>query len=96
MNFANFIERVLEEIQDYLPAEYENAEITTTKILKENVEKTGLNIRRPGETIVPTLHLEAFYEDYQKSEDFEETLNKIVKARVEVKQNLNIDVESLT
>lgn len=87
MNFSEFVERVVEEIKDYLPEEYAEADIDIVNIAKENFNYKGLNIHKGNERITPTLNLDAFYEAYEETGDFEEILEKIAELRIETDKN---------
>lgn len=87
MNFKEFTEKVIEEIKDYLPEEYAEAEINVTRILKENIERTGLNIRKSDEKVTPTIYLEEFFELYKHDNDIEEVLMEISKMRTSHEEN---------
>ena len=55
MNFEEFVNRIKESIRDYLPREYENAEVLVQEQQKLNNRYTGLLVLREGGTMTPTL-----------------------------------------
>lgn len=65
--FEEFSETVISHIKDYLPESYMDASVNIEEIEKNNGKLLhGLVIKRPGETLVPVLYLESFFETYQK------------------------------
>ena len=62
----DFFEYVKNNIRDYLPPSYEDAEISITQIPKHNdAIQTSLTIRMPGERITPNISMEPLYEMYR-------------------------------
>ena len=62
----DFFEYVKNNIKDYLPPSYEDAEISITQIPKHNdAIKMSLSIARPGEKFIPNIGLEPLYEMYR-------------------------------
>ena len=62
----DFFEYVKNNIKDYLPPSYEDAEISITQIPKHNdAIQTSLTIRMPGERITPNISMEPLYEMYR-------------------------------
>lgn len=90
MDFENFKDIVTDNIKDYLPAEYENANVRLSDVVKNNdTHYTGLSILNEGENISPTIYLEDFYELLdEKTPD--EVLTKIASVYVEAKDNEKI------
>ena len=77
-NFEQFKADVMEQVFDYLPAEYSNgkAEVTTVKKATGNYE--GLIIRLPDNVVNATANLTEFYNDLGKF-SFEEIMERIAK-----------------
>ena len=69
MNFEEFVNRIKESIRDYLPREYENAEVLVQEQQKLNNRYTGLLVLREGGTMTPTVNMEQLF-DYYNGEDF--------------------------
>ena len=62
MSKQEFYEEIKENIREYLPPEYEDAEISlTTQVKNMDVEMTGLLIRLPGESAAPVIYLDSMY-----------------------------------
>lgn len=69
LNREEFYEFIRNNIKDFLPVEYADAEVNFTSQIKTNdVILTGLNIKKPEENVVPCIYLDSHYE-YYKSED---------------------------
>jgi len=63
MTFLDFVSAVKDGVGDYLPPDFQNAEIKINSITKNNgIVKTGLTIRKQEETLCPTLYLDEFYQ----------------------------------
>ena len=62
----DFFEYVKNNIRDYLPPSYEDAEISITQIPKHNdAIQTSLTIKMPGERFTPNISMEPLYEMYR-------------------------------
>ena len=64
MNFEEFVNGIKESIRDYLPKEYENAEVLVQEQQKLNNRYTGLLVLREGGIITPTVNLEQLFDYY--------------------------------
>lgn len=74
----NVFKRSIEEnIQDYLPEEYENAEIYFSEIRKNNIQATGLIVKLPDRQAAPIINLDMFYRDFIDGTDIENIYNEI-------------------
>lgn len=77
MNYSEFIEYCEDNILDYLPAEYENADVELTKTLKNNnVVLDTLRVQREEEKISPLIYLNRIYEDYREGKSIEKILTE--------------------
>lgn len=68
MTFEEFTKTVTENIKDYLPEAYRDAQVTTGQFQKLNGSYLGLQVRKEGQEAVPTVNLERSYEAYRKGE----------------------------
>ena len=67
MTYEEFKKEVVEQIKDFLPAEYQNAEVKIQDVIKNNdTHVSGLTIRNEEEIISPTLYLENFFEQLEE------------------------------
>ena len=68
MTFEEFTETVKENIKDYLPDSYRDAQVTTGRFQKLNSSYLGLQVKQEGQEAVPTVNLERYYEAYSRGE----------------------------
>lgn len=64
MNYEEFINTIKDTIKDYLPEEYKDAEVNLLENRKLNTHYTGLTVTRKGDTLAPTINLNALFENY--------------------------------
>lgn len=80
MDNREFLNRMKHEILDYLPEQYQNAEVFLMKIRKNNdVMLDALAIRNKGEKVIPQIYLKEWYEMYQNGMEMEEILKEIAQ-----------------
>ena len=97
MNFEEFKNSVAENIRDYLPEQYQNAEITIQEVTKSNdIVLSGLMIRTEDNNIAPNIYLENFYQEYEEGKDFSEIMQTISDVRVHNEMSKGFDVSRLT
>lgn len=78
MTFENFLEQVRERILDYMPKDYEGAEVTVDKAVRVNDLKLHeLLIRKKGEHTATGIFLESFYEQYRNGLEMGEVLSAL-------------------
>lgn len=65
MNFEEFVNRIKESIREYLPKEYENAEVLVQEQKKLNNRYTGLMVIQEGRNMAPTVNMEQLFNYYQ-------------------------------
>ena len=66
LNYEEFKDAVASQIQDYLPAEYANSDVTIHSVLKNNATRLdGLTIKKPESNICPNIYLNQYYADYK-------------------------------
>lgn len=81
MSFEEFVEAVKDNIRDYLPEKYRDAEISTEPFQKLNSSYMGLQVKTEGQNVVPTVNLESHYGFYNATRPsltaFDSILRKI-------------------
>ena len=78
MDFEQFKDYVVDNIKDYLPSDYEDAEVNINIVTKSSdVELSGLMITREGSNMTPNIYLESFYKGYKDGEEITEVLEKM-------------------
>lgn len=66
MDYRDFVEQVKEQIRDYLPEKFRNAEISVHEIIKNNdCRLDGLSIRTEESNVTPTIYLNPYYAKLQ-------------------------------
>lgn len=97
MNFEKFKNAVTDGIREYLPDQFEIANVGLQVVTKNNnLQLTGLIIQRVGRNIAPTIYLENFYDKYQEGTDLQEILRLIADMRMEHEVNGDFDVSQIT
>lgn len=94
MSFEEFKDAVVENIKEWLPESYGNAEVWIQEVLKNNHKQmTGLNIRNLDDNISPQIYLEDFYREYEDGMKFSEILSRIaeIRAKTEVEEQFDVD-----
>lgn len=78
MDFKTFCDDIEKNILEYLPEQYQKAEVMIKPVLKNNsLVLHGLTIRNPDEKIVPTMYMEHYYEKYQAGQEIENLMENI-------------------
>ena len=69
MTFEEFKQEVVDNIKDFLPVEYQDAEVSIQDVIKNNdTHLSGLTIRTEDTGIAPTLYLEDYYRQVEEGE----------------------------
>lgn len=83
-NYQEFIDYVKENVADYLPEKFEQAEITVHQMVKNNdVMLDGLNIHDPDSNLSPNIYLNPLYEQYENGRDLDEIVAEVADTYVE-------------
>lgn len=95
MTFEEFKNAIKQNIREFLPERYSDADITIQTVNKANgVKLSGLTIRTKDNNVTPTIYLEKMYEDMiEQDKDISEVYLKIAQLRegADVKGELPID-----
>ena len=84
MEREEFYDYIQNNIRDYLPESYQRAEIMLLESVKLNdMYITSLLIRRPGESIVPAIHLDNLFAAYRRGKPMEECLAELAEVRMQ-------------
>lgn len=93
MNYEEFKQAVVDNIKDFLPEKYQEAEISLQDVLKNNdVKLTGVVIKTEESNIAPNIYLDSFYKDYENGADFEDVLKDIAKVQTDHEVHQDFDV----
>ena len=77
MDFDEFKMWAEKEINNYLPGEYRNSDITIMEINKLGRHYTGLVVKKSGDSIAPVVNLDLFFEKYQNGSKPQSILNEM-------------------
>lgn len=93
MDFEEFRANVAENIREYLPEKYADAEISLQNVIKNNDTRlTGVVIKTEDSSIAPNIYLEGYYEQYSDGRGMEDILEAIADARINSEVPKDIDI----
>ncbi|MFR3903651.1 DUF5688 family protein [Hominisplanchenecus sp.] len=85
MNFKEFQNYIKDNIKEYLPGSYENADISFNEQIRNNdIHLTGITIRRGNEMTAPNIYLNDFFEAYQNGKDLDDIVGDLADKRIEM------------
>ncbi len=64
MDFNQFVDEVKGRIKQFLPIEYEDAQVKIEEIKKLNENYLGITVLKENQVIAPTFNLNQLYEMY--------------------------------
>ena len=67
MDFKEFTDVIKENIRDYLPDSYRDAEIKVEEFHKLDHSYMGMQVKREGQTVVPNINLNAHYSNFRQN-----------------------------
>lgn len=84
MDYREFLNKVKNNILDYMPEEYANAEIRVDGTMKNNgVLRQGICIVKEGTLVSPKIYLEEFYKSYEAGMSMEDVCSRIANEYME-------------
>lgn len=97
MDFDEFKEKIKDNIKNYLPMQYEKANVSLQSVVKNNdVQLTGLMIRLEENNIAPFIYLDRYYEQYQNGMELPDIMKDIAELRVSSEQSVKLDISRIT
>ena len=66
MDFEEFKASVAEQIKDYLPEKFADAEVHVDQFQKLNTAYLGMQVKREDQMVVPNINLNGMYAQYQE------------------------------
>ena len=97
MDFYDFIDYVKENILDFMPSSYENADVGVQEVTKNNgLVLHGLTIRTGESNIVPTLYLDDIFKGYESGDSLDQVMIRIADSYVEADTQKDIDASFIT
>ena len=83
-SYSEFMEYIKENVTDYLPERFEEAEISIQQVVKNNdVVLDGLLISSLDSHISPTIYLNPLYEQYKEEKDLDGIVSNIADTYIE-------------
>ena len=83
-SYSEFMEYIKENVTDYLPERYEDAEIIIRQVVKNNdMVLDGLMISSPDSHISPAIYLNPLYEQYKEEKDLDGIVSSIADTYIE-------------
>lgn len=93
---SDFAKQIEENIREYLPESYSNAQIEIQNTVKGNDRiLEGILIQKEGENSAPVIYMEGFSERYYQGEELADILEEIADTRVSLDERISFDIESL-
>lgn len=84
MNRKEFYEYVKNNVKEYLPESYKDAEIKLQEVEKNNgLKLTGITIPNGDQRIVPTVYLDSLYQEYIHGKDVDSCVGDVADIRIE-------------
>lgn len=96
--YAVFGEKIKNQILDYLPSEFKDAEVKVAPVKKNNGTLLyGLNIVKPEENISPTIYLDKYFAEWGGNlKSMDDILKDIARIRTFYDKNYEFDTSLVT
>ena len=91
VDFEEFKDIIKDEIIDYLPEEFKNAEIKLTKMEKLGSTYNALTVVREENGASPAINLDRFYEEYQNGAMLTDCLHRMSRTIRDSQREFNVD-----
>lgn len=89
MNRKEFYEYVKDNVKEYLPASYQDAEIKLQEVVKNNgLKLTGITIPKGDQRTVPTVYLDSLYQKYVNGKDADSCVGDVADMRIEAQDKV--------
>ena len=91
-----FAEYIKSHIREYLPQDYQDANVTLGEVTKGNDRTfTGLMIRKDGEMITPTIYLEPYEAQLEKGRPLDSIMREIAQIKMDNSIDLPFNAEGI-
>jgi len=77
LSFEAFVECIKDTIKAYLPESFADAEVIVERMNTVNKSYLSLRVKNPGQTVVPSISLDAAYRDYCREGSLSQSLTSI-------------------
>lgn len=91
IDFKDFQDIVKNEILDYLPDEFQNAEVKFSKMEKLGASYNAMTVMRGKNGVSPAINLDRFYEEYQNGGMLQDCLHRMAKTIRDSQREFNVD-----
>lgn len=94
MNYQEFKDFAAENIKDYLPEKYQDAEVAVREITKNNNMKLeGLLVKLLEQNVSPTIYLNDFFREHENGRPMDDIMETLAEMReaYDVEQKLPVD-----
>ncbi len=79
----NAVEYIRNHIKEFLPPEYQDADVIVEPVLKNNDRVlTGLTIFKEGSNMAPTVYLEPYWEEIKRGRPLSSVLEEIAQIQL--------------
>lgn len=93
LNYDEFKELVIEKLKDYFPEPYRDYEMAVHPVFRTNEVKDGITLRRPGQTISPTIYIQDMYQAYRSGNDLNDVLKHTADFYVEKSKQMDVNMD---
>ena len=96
MTLEAFAVLVQDNVKEYLPASFADAETEIRHVCKNNgLRLTGISIRRKDRQLAPTVYVNELHEEFENGRSLDEILCRIACTVMKEQGNLSFDVNDL-
>ncbi len=91
LDFKDFQDIVKNEILDYLPDEFQDAEVKFSKMEKLGSSYNSMTVVREKNSACPAINMDRFYEEYQNGGMLQDCLHRMAKTIRDSQRVFNVD-----
>lgn len=97
MEYKNFLEQVKEQIKDFLPEKFADADVIVNQVVKNNdCVLDGLIIKTEESNMAPTIYLNPYFEQINDGAEFGDVLSMIAATYEKHYIDHDMDVSAVT
>lgn len=97
MEYKDFVEQVKEQIKDFLPGKFANADVTVNQVVKNNdCILDGLIVKTGESNMAPTIYLNPYFEQINDGAEFGDVLSMIAATYEKHYIDHDMDVSAVT
>lgn len=91
LDFKDFQDIVKEEILDYLPEEFQNAEVKFSKMEKLGSSYNAMTVMKEKNGMSPAINLDRYYEEYQNGGMLLDCIRQMARTIRDSQREFNVD-----